>query len=445
MKTRSKIDRRKSGSVLVVTLLLAAILVLTLGGYLWWVRTQNVQVAEAQSWNAALAIAEAGIEEGMAQINVSVGNLTSPTNYGPSAALNFGPLAGGIYGPRMNSLPDGSYSVIIVPANPGPTIVATGYTQLPMISQPIQRTVHVTTTTIPLFANAMLARFDITTKGSGMMVDSYDSSDPAHSTNGMYNPATRLATGDVASNQGNINLQNATIYGHLYTSPAGTVSLNNGMVGDLSWQGPGIESGWWTNDFNMDITDMVAPYTNGLQPGLFTGKNGQTNTLTTGNYFVPTSSGVYAMKNQSQYLEVSGNVTLYAQGGVYFPGMVIIDPGATFRLYVGTADTTQPVSATLNQVNTGTGGNAMTFQYFGLPSNTSLNWSGNNEYIGTVFAPEASFTLGGGGTSKSGYDYQGSCVVLSVSMNGHFNFHYDQNLRRAGPMTGFKVSSWKEL
>src|SRR6266481_9820604 len=98
MKTCLKLKPRltRTGSVLVITLLLAAILVLTMGGYLWWVRTQNLLVAESQAWNSALALAEAGIEEGMAQINLNVG-ASDPTvvaNYAPSAQNNFGPLSG---------------------------------------------------------------------------------------------------------------------------------------------------------------------------------------------------------------------------------------------------------------------------------------------------------------------------------------------------------------
>src|SRR5436309_2481484 len=42
--------RQQSGGVLIVTLLLASILGFTLGSYLYWVRTQNVLVAESQSW-----------------------------------------------------------------------------------------------------------------------------------------------------------------------------------------------------------------------------------------------------------------------------------------------------------------------------------------------------------------------------------------------------------
>jgi hypothetical protein len=88
-------------------------------------------------------------------------------------------------------------------------------------------------------------------------------------------------------------------------------------------------------------------------------------------------------------------------------------------------------------------GNAANFKYLGLPSNTSLVWAGNNTYVGTVYAPQADYSCGGGGNNV--YDYQGACVVKSVTMNGKFNFHFDENLNRSGPVIGFVVTSWKEL
>ncbi len=441
----SKTDRRQRGSVLVITLLLALILVFTLGGYLWWVRTQNVQVAEAQSWNAALAIAEAGIEEGMAQINVSAGNFLSATNYGPSVLLNFGPLAGGVYGPRTNSLFDGFYSVTIQPNIPGPTIVASGYTQLPMVAQPIKRTVRVTTMTTALFSHAMVALSNIVNKGNGLTVDSYDSADPLHSTNGMYYAPWHLAGGDVATVWGSVTIQNADIYGHLYTGPSGTYSIGaNGLVGDLNWKGPGVEAGWYANDFTTVAPDVQVPYTLAQAAPVFSPNKGKTivtNYLTGGNYL---AQGDYTI-GMNEYLVVSGVSTLYVTGNFTMQDMnssvIQINSGASLTLYVGTPDTTTPVSTTLTQVNTV--GNALSFQYYGLPSNTSLKWGGNAAYVGTVYAPEANFDLGGGGSTDN--DYQGACVVQSVNMNGHFKFHFDENLRRIGPMTGFSVSSWQEI
>src|SRR5215471_10438186 len=90
MKTRQLKRQNQSGSVLVLTLVLALLLGSTLASYLYWLRTQNVLVAESQAWNAALAIAEGGIEDGMAQINVNVGNVGSANllDYSSSIAAN---------------------------------------------------------------------------------------------------------------------------------------------------------------------------------------------------------------------------------------------------------------------------------------------------------------------------------------------------------------------
>jgi hypothetical protein len=118
-------------------------------------------------------------------------------------------------------------------------------------------------------------------------------------------------------------------------------------------------------------------------------------------------------------------------GGSY----IQIAPGGSLKLYVGGG------SAKLTTVNTD--GNANTFQYYGLPANTSLEWGGNAEYVGTIYAPKAAFTLGGGGNNV--YDFQGACMVWSVVMNGHFKFHYDENLAKNGPLRGYIVTDWREL
>src|SRR5260221_12454492 len=92
-----------AGSALLMTLILALALGLVLASYLYWVGTQKNLVAESQAWNAALALAEAGIEEGMAQINVSVGT-PSALDYTNSIHSNFGTPNNGVYGPKRTAL-----------------------------------------------------------------------------------------------------------------------------------------------------------------------------------------------------------------------------------------------------------------------------------------------------------------------------------------------------
>jgi hypothetical protein len=427
--------RKEAASVLLISLAVLFIIGLGLASYLTMAQSQNRLVAQSQAWNTALTLAEEGIEEGMGQINAVFG-----TNYLPSAQTNWGMISG-VYGPRTNYMTNGSYSAIITPASPGPIITAMGYTVVPANNRPVQRTVRVTTTNVPAFGVAMMVKLDIDSKGNDMMVDSYDSSDPLHSTNGMYNAATRKASGDLVSSGGVINVQNANIYGHLWTSPSGSYTIGaNGTVGDLSWNTKGqVQPGYYKNDFNANIKDVPVPFTSGFSvTALSSGTN--TYVLGTGDYYV---SGDFVL-NQNENVYVNGNARMYVTGNINMKSQndcyFNIAPGASLKLYCGTPSGAA-VSAQMTQVNTA--GNASTFQYWGLPSNTSVTWNGNNTYVGTVYAPQAAFSMGGGGSTD--FDFQGSCVVNTVSMNGHFLFHYDENLSRMGPPTGFTVTSWREL
>src|SRR5882724_9613978 len=88
------------GSALLATLCAASVICLALASYLSLVLAQQTSVARSQAWNAALGMAEAGVEEGLAQLN---GNSTFSANgWGGS---------GGTFGPISRTLADGSYSV----------------------------------------------------------------------------------------------------------------------------------------------------------------------------------------------------------------------------------------------------------------------------------------------------------------------------------------------
>ncbi len=439
MKSRLS-PKHESGSVLVTTLALGAILGVTLAGYLSWVRTQNVLVAESQAWNAALAHAEAGIEDGLGQINVNFG-----TDYYSSAETNWGTgTLAGAYGPRTNAVGAGGYTATILRSSPGPTIVSTGYASVPLVGRRILRTVQVTTIADSAFANAITVKSNLTTKGNNLTVDSYDSADPAHSsTNCMYDPATHKAGGNVNSIWGFINVQNANINGKLSTGPGGSYDIGaNGWVGDLDWKVKGqIEPGWYANDLNTDLKDVSPPYDSGVDiPSRVDYKTNSVYFLTGGCYY---HSGDFVL-SQNETLYVQGTNTVYVTGGFNMKSQnacyITLAPGASLKLYIGTVDGA-PVTAALTQVNNP--GDAGTFQVYGLPSLTTLTWVGNNNYVGTVYAPQATVSLGGGGSTP--YDFQGAVVAKSATLNGHFNIHYDENLGRIGPFAGYKVSSWREL
>jgi hypothetical protein len=133
---------------------------------------------------------------------------------------------------------------------------------------------------------------------------------------------------------------------------------------------------------------------------------------------------------------VKGNFTMKNNTGCF----ITIAPGASLTLYVGDSSGAA-VLANLGMVNTA--GNASTFKFYGLPTLKNLTWNGNAAFLGTIYAPEAYFKLGGGGSTP--YDFQGSTTVQTIDMSGQFNLHYDENLKRIGPSSGFIVTSWREL
>ena len=459
-----KAPQRTAGGVLIITVILASILGITLGSYLYWVRTQNLLVAESQMWNSALAMAEAGVEEGLAQINVNVG-ASDPTvvaNYVPSALTNFGPLLatsyGPSYGPKTNgTLSIGGYSVFITPppagSDPtnGPMITAVGSTIVPIVSRPIARKVQVTTSVKALLANSITVLTNIDFKGNNVTIDSYNSTDPNHSTNGMYDAATRMAGGDVASLFGLVSIGNAKIYGHLETGVYDTNPPTwgtHGTVGDVSWVdggNTGPKPGWWVNDFNMDIPDIVPPYSTGTS-------------VTQNPNFPSTSNNKYILGGSQDYmingdLTLKNGETLYVSGGtnrLYVTGnlsmqsqnssIISLATGSSLEIFVGTVSG-PAVDASFTTVNNS--GNDSLFKIFGLPSLKTMSWNGNAAFTGVVYAPEAVFTLGGGGSST--YDFQGAITVGSMKMNGNFTLHFDENLKKFGPSSGYAVTSWREL
>jgi len=89
------------------------------------------------------------------------------------------------------------------------------------------------------------------------------------------------------------------------------------------------------------------------------------------------------------------------------------------------------------------GGRAANLTVLGLPSLKSISLSGNAAFTGTLYAPEASLSLNGGGNNS--YDFVGSCIAASVTFNGHFMFHFDQDLLNSGASRGYLAISWTEL
>lgn len=277
---------------------------------------------------------------------------------------------------------------------------------------------------LPLFAAAITARSNITAEGIDIITDSYDSSDTNDFPGGVWNATNRMDHGDVAGSS-LISILNSKIMGKVWTEGYFLTNVDlgpDGSVGDVAWvMGgyAGFESyNFVVDDFRFCLPDVAVPYTSGLPlPFIVT----NTYVLSSGQYFYNGNLSITSSRNilitGSAFLYVTGNFTMQSAAAI------TIQTNAGLTLVVGGS------SATLSTINNA--GNALAFQYYGLPPNTNITFGGNTTHLGTVYAPEANVTMSGGGNNP--FDFSGSVVCNSFKAIGLVNVHYDENLARVGP------------
>jgi len=430
-----------------MTLVIMAILGLVLASYLLLLRAQNLSVARAQSWNTGIAVAEAGVEEALAHINKTAVYFTLPN----IASDGWTPVGNYVVAPRRYI--GSNFYDVIIQTGTNPVIYATGYTTVPISQQLISRTLRVDTIPEPLFTGPMVALTNIDTSGGGIETDSYDSSDPNYSTNGNYDPAKARDNGHLITNSKSTDknrpalaLGNAKIRGRVRTGPGGLITLNSSSVGDGAWVlggSLGIKPGWSDDDVSLSLPDVAPPYQTGVLPIAEKNNSLPDYVLGTGDYYMSTLKVSGTSKTN---IVVTGKTRLYVTGDFIVNGDIAIQPGASLQLFVGGTSAATPTKTALGSVYAP---NAASFQYYGLPNNTDVTYNGGNDFKAIMYAPEATLKVGGGGSTTSGtnlYDFQGVYMVNSLTMNGHFKFHYDEQIPKTLKVwRGFIANRWQEL
>lgn len=429
-----KIHRHsQSGSSLLISMAMAIVIGIFLAGYLRMAGTQVTLSQRSAVWNLVIAIAEAGIEEGFTHLHAQgVNNLNSN-----------GWSADGASYIKTTQLSDGSYYNMRISTGASPTITSEGFAPAPKGEGYISRVIQVTTQSDSLYVKALVAKGYIDMNGNNVTTDSFDSSDPAYSTGGKYDPTRIKDNGDVATNLDlidSIDIGNANIKGRVSTGPGGTIRVgSNGAVGDLAWHNSGhngIKDGWSSDDMNVSFPDVEVPFSGGAWTPA-SGSVGGTNytyVLNGGNYQM--SSLSIGSKNK---MLITGRAVLYVTGNVSVGGQaeIVIAPGASLDLYVGGSSTDLGGNGVINY------GDAKDFFYFGLPNNTSITFGGNGEFTGVIYAPQADVAMNGGGSGSN--DFIGAGIFNSIRMNGHFNFHYDEFLGTLDNSRGFIITGWNEV
>lgn len=291
----------------------------------------------------------------------------------------------------------------------------------------------------PIYQFAIACVSNIALRGQGNVIDSFDSSDTNYSTAGQYNATKRKANANVATSSSGapaMNLGNSSIYGSIFTVPGTTPSRYveigpNCSIGDLAWVNTnwGIESNHWAANFNALFPDVPVP----ASPGLALpapDPDGFINLAVSNGFYIASSL-------PAQPLRLWAHTTIWLQGSTsgantftFIPGTLIITNSGSLVLYLGTTNATGDILSISGTGSVNSPGYAFNFQIFGLPSLNTISL-GTSGIVGCIYAPDANLTCGGGGNNVA--DSSGAIIAKSVVANGHWNFHFDENLLVNGP------------
>jgi hypothetical protein len=436
-----KLQKRKSneGGVLVVTIVICALVGLMLSAYLSMVASQHSFTQRSQVWNNTIPMCEAGIEEAMAHINHAS---TPSNNFGINGWIK--DTATGHF-KRERPLNGGVCQMDIDTGYP-PIITVRGSLKEPIGNGNVTRVVKVRTKMNQRFPAAILAKGSVTLSGSGI-IDSFNSTNTAESTGGLYDPAKATDRALVATTQRTTNcltVGNMTVFGYAATGPGGTVRMQpSGNVGDrpycnnAAYNGT-IQPGHLFDDANYFIPTANLPSDFGaasfVNPAIVPplpaigGTNYKYAILTDGDYQMGSISvgiGEKMLVAAKARLYVSGSTTIANSG------YILLGPGASIEWYAR------------GPVNIGgggcinAGGEAINFSIVSL-LNAPVTYGGQASLIGTIYAPNSAVTLNG--TT----DCYGAITCNSFSLVGTMSIHFDEALK-GNPKVRFLASSWEEL
>jgi hypothetical protein len=428
---------------MLVVIMFVGILTLVLGSYLAMTSNQNQSAVRSRLWNAAMPVAEAGIEEALSQVYNNAGNYsadgwTGTNNYTKQRYLGNDYYNVGFTGDPTNGITitsTGFVQSVTFVGNGNSYKVDSGY-----VSRIVQVTARSSSIPTPV---GMIAKTLLDFTGN-VSVDSYDTSSLASSSTnssavGMYDATKRGAQGFVGCvGSAPLNLGgNQHVYGYAASGVGALTPTAKGSasIGDLSWV-KGVQSGHASNNFTMNMPDVLAPFTSAAAPLTPTNKiYGKYYDLAfnKGNYLassVPTLANIY----------VSNYSTLYIPNDCTI-NMIVFAPGAKLDFYYG--GSLMPHVDLFNQITNGVPSLSsavapVQFRIYGLNNCTRMNIAGGNTIVGIVYAPHMDLYSSGNASV-----YGAACVNI-FEVAGTFGFHYDLALKSIPPTSSFVIQTWAE-
>jgi hypothetical protein len=459
--TRS--PRAQRGSVLIVSLIFAAIIAISLTSYIKMSSTALKLSYRSFDSIAAMNLADTGLEQAVWSFNQATA--------GSGSAWSGWTISGNNAQRTINgfALPHGATAVIKVyvqdynsGGTPQPLIVARSIVT-PASGPTQEKWVEVALKRRSLFATGLVAKDSISFTGN-TGVDSWNSDPDNNSATAAiaYSAGVAHDRGSVGSVSvtSDITVQNADIYGYASVGGPSTTAITVGAQGRV---GPyGTAAGYKdpsriASDFTASLDDVTAPTTSGYTLVAITSpitlpRVGDT-AAADGKYYYDVPS-VTLNGSATNMITVSGNVVLRVTstvGTVMSLGgnaSITINSGANLAVYTA-GDVDLGGNGVINGGTTaGTINQPVNFQFWGTKATTalgtpqSINIHGNGAFSGIVYAPFAALRLSGGGSSGGIW---GSAVAKNITIVGNENFHYDESLASYGSNNPFGITKWREL
>ena len=467
--------RNQEGSALIIVVVGVAVLSIIIGSVLFSVSSSYRTVAHAANWQESLLTAETGADFAMSTLRKTLSTPTMAWDGWQSTDSNGQPLSNGMRTYQLPALNNsggagGNGAFVQVDAPPtlhdaagqqwyrirstGVAVLAGGFgvdadktdsslrklnfrwdrkSGQQVTSPQASRVIEVIARPSS-FENAIVADGRISMNSWRIEVDSYDSTDPAKSTNAAYDVAKRQQNGDVATNGQIVDAGNAYIYGDVLTN-AGVITGAANITGEQRTDFyedllPVKTPSWSSMNSNPTYVDNTTTLAGGTKANPARYKLGWI-TLAGGKVLnlVPSATGV------DSYIEiwVTGGINLSGNGGIN------IKANANVKIYVE-GDVNVTGNGIINETQ-----RPANLELFGVTpadgSSRNFTLSGNGSFTGAVYAPNDVVTLSGGGSNGN---YFGSIVAKTVTMTGNTSVHYDESLSSGDYITDYKVASWFE-
>ncbi|MDD2708564.1 MAG: hypothetical protein PHV34_11185 [Verrucomicrobiae bacterium] len=447
MKTMHDTHLKSEKGSALIAVLFFVIFLAAMAGSLLDIALQEFKLSKRSlAWNQAIYSAETGVEYGWNELN----RLTGINTNGAFMAGWNGPYSNSTWTLSSTSLvalagTDATSTLVatVITNSPagGMTIMASGTASSPIMASTVTRNVKAVLDPVRAFNYAILCRNDINFNANSARVDSWNSNNGAYDgthaySNGHtdgYRAHGNVGTNGLVNNTGGLDL-----YGSPSTGPGGAWT----GASPIQPVAPDTGTNYWTSDTRVSIPDASLPRSPAFSSSPTTYASTPAAITAAGDYVMPAIASGMTFGDASG---AGGVIRVHVTGGIDLGGnntISIIQPSSgatTYRVELYVDGPTIKFYGT-EDCNATSDAKCSNLQIYGLPTCTSVIFSGNCETHAALYAPSANVEVNGGGNKA----FYGSMVGKTFTAHGGIDIHYDEALGNQGLVTGYSLAQWIE-